>query len=37
LIVVGQSDASPILLVPAVLIILGAVIATSRARKTSDR
>jgi drug/metabolite transporter (DMT)-like permease len=35
LIAVGQSDAKPILMIPAVLIITGAVIATSRARHTS--
>ncbi|WP_314385036.1 DMT family transporter [Pseudomonas brenneri] len=35
LIAVGQSDAKPILIIPAVLIITGAVIATSRSRKTS--
>lgn len=35
LIAVGQSDAKPILLLPAALIIAGAVIATSRSRKTS--
>lgn len=33
LIAVGQSDAKPILIVPAVLIIAGAVIATSRSGK----
>lgn len=32
LIAVGQSDAKPILMIPAVLIITGAVIATSRVR-----
>ena len=35
LIAVGQSDAKPILMIPAVLIITGAVIATSRSRNTS--
>jgi len=35
LIAVGQSDAKPILMIPAVLIITGAVIATSRSRTTS--
>jgi drug/metabolite transporter (DMT)-like permease len=35
LIAVGQSDAKPILMIPAVLIIAGAVIATSRSRTTS--
>lgn len=35
LIAVGQTDAKPILIIPAVLIITGAVIATSRSRKTS--
>lgn len=35
LIAVGQSDAKPILIIPAVLIITGAVIATSRSHKTS--
>lgn len=35
LIAVGQSDARPILMIPAVLIIAGAVIATSGSRKTS--
>lgn len=35
LIAVGQSDAKPILMIPAVLIITGAVIATSRTRHTS--
>ena len=35
LIAVGQTDASPLLLIPAVLIILGAIIATSRKIKRS--
>jgi drug/metabolite transporter (DMT)-like permease len=35
LIAMGQSDARPILMIPAVLIISGAVIATSRSRATS--
>ena len=35
LIAVGQSEAKPILMIPAVLIITGAVIATSRSRTTS--
>lgn len=35
LIAVGQTDASPLLLIPAVLIILGAIIATSRKIKHS--
>lgn len=35
LIAVGQSDAKPILMIPAGLIIMGAVIATTRLRKTS--
>ncbi|MFC6299309.1 EamA family transporter [Pseudomonas sp. CCM 7893] len=36
LIAVGQSDAKPTLIIPAGLIITGAVIATSRSRKTSQ-
>lgn len=35
LIAAGQSDAKPILMIPVVLIITGAVIATSRSRKSS--
>lgn len=35
LIAVGQTDANPLLLIPAVLIILGAIIATSRKIKRS--